>query len=340
MAGPLSPPGPSLEDPLEAVRQSCRRVVAAAEEVTIDGRGLNALATELASADLTPPALDPRCHVLGQGEATVAFFLTLEAVNFGSGAFPDIPGWRVNGYFAVAGALARRYHRKGLWSAEELATLTPAESAALFEIPGVDQIDGIEGSAVDLNRRFTAALNALGEHILERYHGRFAALVEGASGSAARLVERLIAMPGFRDEAEYRDAAGPFPVAFYKRAQLTAADLALAFGGQGWGRFDDLDRLTCFADNQVPHVLRRDGVLRYGEALAERVDGGEAIPAGSPAEVEIRAAAVTAVEALRQELAHRGRWVTAVELDYFLWNRGLESRYAERPAHRTRTIFY
>jgi len=337
MAGGLSPSGARPGDLLEAVRQSCRRVVAAAEQVEIDPRGVKALATEMASADLTPPTLDSRCHVLGKGEETVAFFLTLEAVNFGSGAFPDIPGWRQSGYFAVAGALARRYRGEGPWSAETLAALTPAESAALFEIPGQDRGNT---AAVDLNRRFTAALNELGEEIRDRYHGRFAALVEATDGSAARLVERLIAIPGFRDEAEFRDADGPFPVAFYKRAQLMAADLALAFGGEGWGRFEDLDRLTCFADNQVPHVLRREGVLRYGEALAKRVDRGEEILAGSSGEVEIRAAAITAVQALRQTLAHLGRRVTAVQLDYFLWNRGLEPRYAERPAHRTRTIFY
>ncbi len=37
-----------------------------------------------------------------------------------------------------------------------------------------------------------------------------------------------------------------------------AIDLALA----GVAEFDDLDRLTIFADNLVPHVLRVDGVLR------------------------------------------------------------------------------
>ncbi len=46
---------------------------------------------------------------------------------------------------------------------------------------------------------------------------------------------------------------------FYKRAQITPSDLALA----GVAEFDDLDRLTIFADNLVPHVLRVDGVLRY-----------------------------------------------------------------------------
>ncbi len=38
---------------------------------------------------------------------------------------------------------------------------------------------------------------------------------------------------------------------FYKRAQIVASDLALA----GVARFADLDRLTIFADNLVPHVL-------------------------------------------------------------------------------------
>ena len=52
---------------------------------------------------------------------------------------------------------------------------------------------------------------------------------------------------------------------FWKRAQITANDLALA----GVAEFPDLDRLTIFADNLVPHVLRVDGVLRYDD-LARR----------------------------------------------------------------------
>ncbi len=49
-----------------------------------------------------------------------------------------------------------------------------------------------------------------------------------------------------------------------------AADLAAAFRGQGPGRFRDLDRLTLFADNLVPHVLRREGVLRGGHIPGAR----------------------------------------------------------------------
>ena len=69
-----------------------------------------------------------------------------------------------------------------------------------------------------------------------------------AEGSAERLAWRLATGMAFFDDR-----------GFYKRAQIVPNDLALA----GVAEFADLDRLTIFADNLVPHVLRVDGVLRY-----------------------------------------------------------------------------
>ncbi len=65
---------------------------------------------------------------------------------------------------------------------------------------------------------------------------------------------------------------------FYKRAQILPADLALA----GVAEFDDLDELTIFADNLVPHVLRVDGVLAYDDELAAQIDAGELLPPARP----------------------------------------------------------
>jgi len=120
-------------------------------------------------------------------------------------------------------------------------------------------------------------------------------------------------------------------VGFWKRAQITANDFELA----GVLRFDDIDRLTIFADNLVPHVLRLDGVLRYSEALAARIDGGELLPAGSPEEREIRACAVHACE-----LISAAGGVPARALDTWLWNRGQAAAYKAVPRHRTRTVYY
>ena len=117
---------------------------------------------------------------------------------------------------------------------------------------------------------------------------------------------------------------------FWKRAQITANDLALA----GVAEFYDLDRLTIFADNLVPHVLRVDGVLRYDPALAARIDAGELLPPGEE-EREIRGCAVHACELIAERTGMPPR-----PIDIALWNRGQAPRYKSVPRHRTRTVFY
>jgi hypothetical protein len=117
---------------------------------------------------------------------------------------------------------------------------------------------------------------------------------------------------------------------FWKRAQIAPNDLALA----GVAEFSDLERLTIFADNLVPHVLRVDGVLRYEPALAARIDAEELLPPG-PEEREIRACAVWACELLSGRLG-----VPARSIDVALWHRGQSAEYKAVPRHRTRTVFY
>ncbi len=212
-----------------------------------------------------------------------------------------------------------------------LAHLSASECARIF---GQDAESLL---AYELMQRFATALNDLGRLVIDSYRGSFTTLIESAGNSAEQLVRLLSAMPFFNDVAQFRDKRVPF----YKRAQLTAADLALAFDGQGWGRFDDLAELTIFADNLVPHVLRIDGVLRYHPELAARIDREELIPAGSVEEVEIRAGALHAVELMIAELRGAGRPTTAMSIDFLLWNRGQEPRYKlAKPRHRTHTVFY
>lgn len=155
------------------------------------------------------------------------------------------------------------------------------------------------------------------------------------SASAAALVDIVTRMPLFRDVAEY---AGE-PVSFYKRAQVVAADLSLAFGGEGPGAFSDFDHLTLFADNLVPHVLRLDGILRYDQTLADQIDRGERLEPNSTAEVEIRACAVHVVERLVDLITDERDVVTAFELGNYLWHRGQEPRYEDKPRHHTRTVY-
>ena len=299
--------------------------------VRIDDERLRAYAAGLPVAEVENPVLDPGAHLLGRGEDTVAYFVILDAVNFGSGWFPILkkrPG--CSGYFTVARSLTDWFAREGSPPASVLATMTAARCALVFgQDPG-------NREAMELMQLFAQSLNDLGALLARSFGGSCARLVESAAGSAERLVRALLEMPLYRDVATWQGRTVPF----HKRAQLTCADLWLAFDGKSFGAFDDVERLTIFADNLVPHVLRLDRVLVYDPALVERIGAGELIAPGSEEEVEIRACALAAVERLSGELARLGRPVSPRRLDYWLWNRGGRPEFKAVPRHRARTWFY
>jgi hypothetical protein len=188
----------------------------------------------------------------------------------------------------------------------------------------------------ELMNLFARALGDLGAFLIQHFDAEATGLVVAAQNSAARLVGILREMPLYRDVSRY---AG-FEVPFYKRAQLTAADLAAVFKGEGYGSFTDLDQLTLFADNLVPHVLRREGVLIYADELAAKIDNEQRIEAGSPEEVEIRAGAVHAVEGCVAWILDAGEKTSAAQLDLALWTRGQRPEIKAFPRHRTRTTNY
>jgi hypothetical protein len=117
---------------------------------------------------------------------------------------------------------------------------------------------------------------------------------------------------------------------FYKRAQIVPSDLALA----GLATFKDLDRLTIFADNLVPHVLRVDGVLQLDPRLQAHIDAERLLRPG-PQERELRAGAVHACGLIAKRLG-----VTEHELDWILWTRGGGPRYKAIPRPRCRVVWY
>jgi len=297
---------------LDQVRSACASITAGARHVRVDEEAAVRYAASLSEAP--SPRWDERLY-RGDESSTVAFVLTMSAVNFGSGWFPLLrkPDG-LSGYFTIAGGLTARFRERGPFPADELAVFTTEDCASLF---GQD--------VEELMALYADALGELGRHLLHSYDGSFVTLVEAAGGRAARLVELLGELSFYEDEP------------FWKRAQLTASELSLALDGKGLGAFGDLDRLTAFADNLVPHVLRLDGVLRYQPELVARIESGELLPPGRDEEVEIRAAAVHAVEliAAATDGSH-----TAADVDHILWSRGQGTRYKSVPRHRCRTTAY
>ncbi|MCY4588913.1 MAG: hypothetical protein OXB98_23050 [Bryobacterales bacterium] len=316
---------------MHQIRERCAQVAEQARFVRIRGERIPDYAASLLMEEAGPAELDPAYHYVGHGPATLAFILTLDAVNFGSGYFPGLRKRRgLSGYFTVASSLNDYFGEFGPISPDTLAELSTESCNALFGQERENE------TAFELMGLFASALNDLGRLLIERFEGSFVRLVDSAEQSAEKLVQILEVMPFYRDVHQYGDLEVPF----YKRAQLTAADLALVFGHEGPGLFEDMDRLTIFADNLVPHVLRTDGLIEYDAHLIDRIARGELIASESLEEIEIRASAVTVVERIREEITRRGGSVTSMELDYRLWNRGQGASYKALPRHRCRCVFY
>jgi hypothetical protein len=256
---------------------------------------------------------------LSTREQRAAFWLQLDAINFGSGWFPTLRKRDGHsGYGTIAAALRECAERDGPWTATQLMKLDAATVAAALGQPAGHELMAL----------YARSLNELGRRINAGSDGSFAAVADGAHGSAVALASELGAWPCFADASRYEELEIPF----LKRAQIAAADLHRA----GVAVFDDLHRLTMFADNLVPHVLRLDGILSFDPGLVARIDRGELIEHGSPAEVEIRACAVHAVELI---VATRPG-ATAAEIDQLLWLRGGGARYKAFPRHRSRCTAY
>ena len=296
----MSPDGsPSLT---RAVRRHCAALAASARWIEID----------VAAADLRGgiEGLDHELHFLeAEPDEVARYVLVLDAINFGSAWFPSLvlPEGE-SGTVAITRALTDHARRHGgTWRPGALRGLTPTDVAGVLGQPDDHELMGL----------YAEALRQLGRWLGD---GRAIDVIHAANGSADAFARSLAAgMPFFDD------------VGFYKRAQITANDLVHA----GAADFADIDELTAFADNLVPHVLRMDGVLAYAPELADRIDAGVELAPGSAMETEIRACAVHACELLA---ARAG--VAPRTLDNWLWNRGESDAYRRTPTHRTRTVFY
>ncbi len=302
---------------VQQIRTACAWVAAQSTHVRINESRLPDYAAWL-RAESVPEHQSTQLLAGEDRERAAAYWLTLNAVNFGSGWFPTLlkmPG--MTGYRTIKAGVDRRFKDDGPWSAAKLQRITMAEISTLM----------MQEPHHPLMPLFKASLRDLGVHIERDYDGSFAAVLEAAGDSAVQLVQILAGWDCFADSSEYAGRTIPF----LKRAQIAAADLQRAQAV----RWTDGERLTLFADNLVPHVLRLDGVLEFEPRLVQRIDAGELIEHGSPEEVEMRACAVEAVERLSRSCG-RAPWM----LDELLWNRGQLRRYKSVPRPRSRSTAY
>ena len=291
-----------------------RPYVESAADVEIDEARLADVASWLAYEELPVPPVFLPFRV--PAEQIADFVLVTSCLNFAYTDFSTRERWDLvldGRVYADADGLHAAFFRAGpeVLHGEWLARATPERLGEI--LPGLQLLD--ERAAI---------LSEVGERLLERWDGRFANVV--ATVSTVDEYLRLLAseFPRFDDAP------------FLKLAQLSAWILHIERAVQ----WPDLDRLTAFADYIVPAGLRAMGILRYSDELARAVDSWTPIEAGSPWEVEIRAATVWACHLLAEAtsaLRPPELRVMDAQIDARFW---LFFHKTHAPHHLTNTIYY
>jgi hypothetical protein len=143
----------------DKVRTACQKVTERATHVRINYDRLCAYARTIPVRNATSPELDSRSHYLGHGDDTVAFVLTLNTINFGSGYFPHLAKRSgMSGYFTMASSLNDYFTNHGPISANELGQLTIDDCAEIFHQ------DLNNGPIRELMHHFATGLTDLGTY--------------------------------------------------------------------------------------------------------------------------------------------------------------------------------
>jgi hypothetical protein len=123
--------------------------------------------------------------------------------------------------------------------------------------------------------------------LLQLYDCSITNLVHSADGSAAGLVNILARdFACFRDEHHYKGRAKP--VRFLKRAQIFVADLWACFGGESYGEFWDIDKITMFADYRIPQILISLNALYCSPTVAAAIKDRYMFESGGSWEMQLR----------------------------------------------------
>lgn len=156
--------------------------------------------------------------------------------------------------------------------------------------------------------------------------GNFFFFFDAHSKSVKDFCFELMRLKKFRDFYVVRNK----PIYVLKPNQLLY--LESAFASEYFGISVKLTGMTVYADNVLPAILHRDGVLRYAPLLKRRIYDGEKILPGSRMEREIRIGTVLACEEIAKETGFEP-WV----IDQMLWHDRGEKKYIK---HKTITPYY
>lgn len=151
------------------------------------------------------------------------------------------------------------------------------------------------------------------------------------------VIESLAHTEAYEDKREYNGRT----IRFDKRLQLAIAmiyDRIYYHENMDWGNFNDIDKMTIFADYGIPAYLDSANLIKYNDELEQRIKNQEVIPENSTEEVEIRIATVKMGEYIQDYIyENKNKFLSVPQLDYALWKLRKEAQTNE---HLTPTDSY
>ncbi|KAM5153145.1 queuosine 5'-phosphate N-glycosylase/hydrolase-like [Mantella aurantiaca] len=190
-------------------------------------------------------------------------------------------------------------------------------------------------------------LHQTGKILMKDFGGSFLNCVKLSKKNAINLMQLVVEnFPSYRDEGVFQGQK----VAIYKRAQILVGDVWGVLEGKGDGCFNDIEKITMFADYRVPQALVHFGVLKYSDSLLQKLKEGWLFQNGDREEMEIRGCSIWAVELVcehMKELLEKSKEKTKIEvnsilINNFLWDFARDNRKIIDvvPFHRVRCIYY
>ncbi|RUS28773.1 hypothetical protein BC938DRAFT_481463 [Jimgerdemannia flammicorona] len=191
----------------------------------------------------------------------------------------------------------------------------------------------------------------------QKFDGNFSNCIRESKQSAMQLIDMVVReFESFKDEHLFLGRQVREKCFVNRRiSRFAIRNKRACFEGDSFGKFDDIDEVTMFADYRVPLALYHLSALSYSQRLLDLLHARTPLASSSPEEIEIRGNSIWAVELIRQEIqqiiddehvaegSHRQKMkVNAILLDFYIWDHAkeIQGKNGTVPAHRTRSIYY
>nr|CAI5853946.1 unnamed protein product [Callosobruchus analis] len=298
-------------------KEGAKLVASKAKYVKIEEEGIQKLGDliveEITSGKLSPENFSQvEVHPSSEEPWALDWLFVVDTLNFCFWHNENEEGWKVeghSGYFALCAAINRAIK-------EKVDITNPTFYSTITE----KQLQNILRSDTKIECPLISdrvkCLHEVGNALLENFEGSFKNVVKQCNNNAEKLLQLIVNnFSCFRDEAEYQGEK----IAIYKRAQILIGDIWACFKNKGIGYFEDIDKITAFADYRIPQTLLWFEAFEYSKELNEKLKNNVVLKNGDEEEVEIRACTIHAVELVKEYVNNQFDDEDTEEISAELW---------------------